>query len=72
MQNAAKVRDKILEQTGRLRENPEMHPPDKYKSGNDGSYRAFETYRFRISYRVLEDKIKILRLRHTSQNPQEY
>ena len=39
---------------------------------NDGSWRAFEKYRFRISYRVMEKEIRIVRFRHTSRTPLNY
>ncbi|MGB0948547.1 MAG: type II toxin-antitoxin system RelE/ParE family toxin [Marinirhabdus sp.] len=40
-----------------------------HKIGNDGSYRAFEKHSYRVSYRITENEIRILRLRHTSRNP---
>jgi plasmid stabilization system protein ParE len=51
-QNALKVRQKIIEHILSLLANPEKHPLDKYKINNDGTWRAFEIYRYRISYRV--------------------
>ena len=43
-QNAALVRDKIIDLSIILSNNPERNPLDKYKQLNDGSYRAFEIY----------------------------
>lgn len=51
---------------------PEMKPADREKKNNDGSYRAFEMHRYRISYKIFKDAILIIRLRHTSQQPQQY
>lgn len=71
-QNAAIVRDKIIDLSIQLCNNPEKNPPDKYKQLNDGSYRAFEIYHYRISYRIINDVIRIVRLRHTSRSPIRY
>lgn len=71
-QNAAKVRDEIIDLTIDLTTHPEKFPPDKYKKGNDGSYRAFEIYHYRISYRITVDEIRIIRMRHTRRTPLSY
>ncbi len=71
-QNAEKVRDEIIDITIELISKPEMHPPDKYKLNNDGTYRAFELHRYRVSYRVSKNEIRIVRLRHTSRSPLIY
>jgi hypothetical protein len=42
IQNAEKVRTQILIKIGNLNEFPAIHPKDKYKINNDGSYRSFE------------------------------
>lgn len=47
-----KVRDSILEKTAELSKFPERHPTDIYKTDNDGTYRAFELYHYRISYHI--------------------
>ena len=49
-----------------------MYKADKLKTNNDGSYRAFELYRYRIAYRFIEKEIRIFRVRHTSREPKEY
>ena len=72
LQNAIKVRDEIIETTITLPLKPEIYPLDKYKTNNDGSYRAFEMHRYRVSYRLLPDIIRIVRLRHTSISPLSY
>ncbi|WP_353128386.1 type II toxin-antitoxin system RelE/ParE family toxin [Parapedobacter pyrenivorans] len=71
-QNARKVVETIVDITLALPENPLKNPLDKYKKDNDGSWRAFEKYHFRISYRVLEKEIRIVRFRHTSRTPLNY
>lgn len=37
-QNAEKVKEDILASTRKLSTNPEIHPPDKYRKNNDGSF----------------------------------
>jgi plasmid stabilization system protein ParE len=70
--NAEKVRKKILAATDTLSVHPKKYPADKYKINNDGSYRAFIVYRYRISYKIQDTEIRILRIRHTSMEPLEY
>lgn len=43
--NAEKVRADVLEKVERLLKYPEANPLDKYKTNNDGGYRAFEVHR---------------------------
>lgn len=70
--NAERIRIEILDKIDNLATHPEMHPPDKYKSDNNGLYRAFEIYRFRIAYYTGQDFIRIIRFRHTSREPRNY
>lgn len=48
---AEKVKKEILIKIDALQKRPEQYARDKYKSENDGSFRAFELYHYRISYR---------------------
>lgn len=68
-ENAEKVKNSILNSLSGLLENPEKYPPDKYRVGNDGSYRAFEMYKFRITYHISSTEIRVLRIRNTRMNP---
>jgi plasmid stabilization system protein ParE len=70
--NAEKVRSKILSGIMELADHPERHSPDKYRMNNDGSYRAFEIYKYRISYHVSPDQITIVRVLHTKREPKPY
>lgn len=72
LQSAKKVVDEITTLADKLPEQPEMFPPDKYKKGNDGSWRAFEMFHYRISYRITKKEIRIIRMRHTSRSPLQY
>jgi len=69
---ADNVFEKLVQSTASLIEHPQKYPADKYKTNNDGSYRAYELYHFRISYRITSDVIYIVRVRSTHQNPEEY
>lgn len=71
-QNAEKIRDEIIDLTINLPTHPQKYPPDKYKKNNDGSYRAFEIYHYRVSYLITKNNIHILRMRHTSMSPLVY
>ena len=72
LQNAEKVRKKIISTIKELATHPEHHPPDKYCNENDGHFRAYEVYKYRITYYVTDDKIIVLRIRHTKMNPVNY
>jgi plasmid stabilization system protein ParE len=71
-QNAIKVLNEIAAMANKAAGNPEIYSPDKYKINNDGSYRAFEKHRYRISYRFTNNIIRVLRVRHTSMKPLKY
>jgi plasmid stabilization system protein ParE len=71
-QNALKVRQDIIDAVLYLVEHSEKYHLDKYKTNNDGTWRAFEMHRYRISYRVKKDQIRIIRIRHTSRSPLLY
>lgn len=71
-QNAAKVVEEIIDLTLSLPNHPEKYQPDKYKKDNDGQWRAFEIHHYRISYHIMTNEIRIVRMRHTSQSPRHY
>ncbi|SDC83540.1 type II toxin-antitoxin system RelE/ParE family toxin [Niabella drilacis] len=71
-QNAIKVRQEIIDAILSLTDQPDKHRADKYKTNNDGTWRAFEIHRYRVSYRVKNNQIRIIRLRHTRRSPQLY
>lgn len=70
--NAFKVKTNILRKIEQLLSHPEMYPPDKFKIKNDGSFRAFEMYRYRIAYKISQKQIRIIRVRHSSMKPKNY
>ena len=71
-QSAIKVRDEIFATADELGLHPEIYPLDRFKKDNDGTFRAFEKYSYRITYRVLKTEISMLRVRHTSREPLNY
>ena len=69
---AIQLEDTILSKVESLINNHTLYPIDKYKTNNDGSYYAFEIDDYRISYRVKNSVIKIIRIRHTSRKIRKY
>lgn len=72
IQNAEKIRMEILSSINALIKNPKQHAPDEYRESNDGSYRAYEIYKYRITYHVGTTEIRVIRIRHTKMNPLGY
>jgi len=72
LQAAEMVRDDIFDILNDLPANPLKFPADKFKADNNGNSRAFEKHSIRIAYLVSESYIKILRVRHVRQEPQQY
>jgi plasmid stabilization system protein ParE len=70
--NAIKVINDIVSAVEKIKENPGIYASDKLKSNNDGTYRAFEKHRIRVSLRIHEEVIRVLRVRHTSRKPDKY
>lgn len=72
--NAQKMYEKLAAKLMAITKDPFINPPDKYKTINDGSYRAFTLprYRIRVSYKVGKKDVLILRIRHTSMMPKYY
>lgn len=63
--NAKKVRKAVLLKIQSLSEHPEQYAPDKYKTANDGTFKAFELDKCRISYRFTGSEIRIIHICHT-------
>lgn len=72
LQNAEKIKARILASIKELIKNPEKNAPDKYCIDNDKSYRAYEIYNYRITYHISDSEIRIVRVRHTKMNPLNY
>lgn len=65
-QYATELQHDILLRIENLTDNYNIYQLDKYKTDNDGTYHAFEVDDYRISYRVINSEIRIIRIRHTS------
>lgn len=72
LQSANKVRKSIKETVRELPKHSEIYGLDRFKMDNANEHRAFEKYSYRVTYRVKEKEIRILRVRHTSRIPLEY
>lgn len=68
LQNAERIRDGIIASIRELINNPEQYPSDKYRKNNDGSFRAFEIYKYRITYHISSEQITVIRIRHTKRD----
>ena len=67
LQTAGKVIDDIFAILDNLPSNPRRFPADKFKTQNDGNFRAFEKNNIRIAYLISRKNIRILRVRHVKQ-----
>ena len=66
------VHDAIMNTIGSLATGYNHHPDDRLKSNNDGTFKAAIQYTYRISYKVDQVNVNILRIRHTSREPLNY
>ena len=66
------VKNAILEQIDFIKTNPYIFEIDKLKDPIDKEFRAFIIFSYRVSYQIKTDtkEIRILRIRHTSREPQ--
>ncbi len=71
-QGAITVRDGILDAVDEIPEQPHRYPADRFKSNNSGNYRAFELHSYRVAYKITDENIQILRVRHVKREPLEY
>jgi plasmid stabilization system protein ParE len=69
---ADKVTEVIFESTKILKSSLEIYELDLQRKNNDGSFRAYFQYNYKISYRIVKEEIQILRVRHTSRKPRKW
>jgi plasmid stabilization system protein ParE len=69
---ADKVIQNIMDAVSILNKNSEIYETDEMKYSKDDNFRAFEIYKYRISYKITSDTIYILRVRLTSRNQKFY
>ncbi len=71
-QGAITVKEGILDAVEELSLQPNKYPTDRFKLNNKGNYRAFELYSYRIAYKITDENIQILRVRHVKREPMIY
>ena len=64
-----RLENEILSSIKSLPKNPKIYQPDRIKTNNDGSFFAYHIDSYRISYRIINNEIRTLRIRHTSRRP---
>jgi plasmid stabilization system protein ParE len=69
---AEQLEAEILSLIRKLPSTYSQYPKDKYRVNNDGSFRAFTIDQYRISFRVTDSEIQIIRIRHTRRKPLLY
>jgi plasmid stabilization system protein ParE len=67
-----KVIDSIINSVLILKTDWEIYENDEIRIPINENYRAFEKFNYRISYKIAEKIIYIIRVRHTSRNPKFY
>ena len=72
VQNAESFEAKLFSKLRQVSEFPIASPLDKYKVNNDGRFRAFILFDYRVSYEVQLNAIKILRFRHMKRKVKYY
>ena len=66
-----KIVETIYNSVSILKSNSEIHEWDEMKQPRTKDYRAYEIYNYRVSYKITDNFIFILRNRHTSRNPKK-
>jgi plasmid stabilization system protein ParE len=66
------VKNALLNTVVIASKNPKIFKADRLKKDNDGTIRVFTIYHTRVVYQIMQGGIIVLRLRHTSREPEEY
>ncbi|MFN8153813.1 MAG: type II toxin-antitoxin system RelE/ParE family toxin [Bacteroidia bacterium] len=68
------VKGAVLSRLAAVRKNPLISETDKLKELPNKDFRAFVVFNYRVTYQIKSDEreIRILRIRHTSQEPLGY
>ncbi len=69
---AGKVTDSLTNSVNILAMSWNIFEIDEMRFPIDENYRAFEKFNYRISYKITDEIIYIIRVRHTSRNLQFY
>ncbi len=69
---ANKVVDALVNSVTILKNKWEIYETDEFRIPKDNSYRAFEKFNYRISYKIDLKKVYIIRIRHSSRTSKFY
>lgn len=69
---AEQLETDILRVIRELPQNHSQYAIDRFRTANDGTFRAFIIDNYRVSFRVKPNEIQILRIRHTKRKPVFY
>lgn len=69
--NAKKVKKEIILTSKKLSKNPDLFQLDEYYPDNPGDIRRYFKWSYRIVYRVMDDKVTVLNVYHTSIHPDQ-
>ncbi|MEW7279204.1 type II toxin-antitoxin system RelE/ParE family toxin [Aquimarina sp. 2201CG1-2-11] len=72
LKSADRVINEIMDSADVLSTQPEIYTLDENKTPNDGSYRSYEIRTYNVAYRVLDDTIRIIRVRYAGNEPRQY
>jgi plasmid stabilization system protein ParE len=67
--NAKRVKTRINTIIKAIPSNPEMFREDELRENNDGKYRVFNKDNIRVTYKIEPKEILIVRVVHSSQEP---
>ena len=67
-----KIIDSIVNSVEILKTNWEIYETDEMRIPINENYRAFEKFSYRVSYKITNEIIYIIRVRHTSRNLKFY
>lgn len=71
LQIADRVVEKIFDSTAILKTQAEVYEIDKQKKPKNVNFRTYFVYNYKVSYQITEEKINILRVRHTAKKPKK-
>lgn len=72
LESSDRVVNDILDSAEILSTQPEIYTLDENKRNNDGSYRSYEIRNCNVAYRVLDDTVRIIRVRFARNETRKY
>ncbi|MCK5369832.1 MAG: type II toxin-antitoxin system RelE/ParE family toxin [Cyclobacteriaceae bacterium] len=69
--NAKKVRKEIILTSKMLSKKPYLYQLDEYYLDNPGNIRRFFKWSYKVVYQVMEEKVVVLEVYHTSTSPEQ-